>query len=170
MKNKHILKLSFLLLFVSTVASAQTAAQVWAQNGFIKATSNDREGAIVDYTKSIALEPNTDTYYKRGVAYFLTRKYTNAIEDFNNAEAGKKDNADFYSLRAKCKAALKDNANAIVDFDKAIELSPQTGEFYFFRALSKITLKDKEGACKDLQKAVDLNYNKALSTLQANCN
>ena len=171
MKSKHILKLSFLLLLLaSNIAGAQTAAQIWAQNGLVKATSQDREGAIIDYTKSLALEKNTDTYYKRGVAYFLTKQFKNAIEDFNNAEAGKKDFADFYSLRAKCKAELKDDQNAIIDFDKAIQLSPKRGDFYFFRALSKITLKDKEGACKDLHKAIDLKYDKALSTLQDNCN
>ena len=172
MKNKHILRLSFLLLFASTISFAQTttAAQALAQNGLTKAISQDREGAIIDYTKSLALEKNPDTYYKRGVAYFLTKQYTKAIEDFNNAEVGKKDDADLFSLRAKCKAELKDNENAIIDFNKAIELRPSSGEFYFFRALSKISLKDKDGACKDLRKAIDLNYGKALSTLQTNCN
>lgn len=172
MKNTDLLKLYFLLLFVSTISFAQTttAAQAFAANGFNKAIANDREGAIVDYTKSLAYEKNTDTYYKRGVAYFLTKQYEKAIDDFNDAEAGKKDDADLFSLRAKCKAALKDDANAITDFSKAIELSPKRGDFYFFRALSKITLKDKDGACVDLHRAIELHYDKAASTLQANCN
>lgn len=171
MKKKHNFRLAALLVFfVSTMSFAQTAAEVWASNGQTKAIANDREGAIIDYTKSIELDPNPEVYYKRAIAYFQTRQYSKSLEDFNKAATGKKDNPALLFLRAKVKSLLKDDNGAILDYDAAIKFKPDYGEAYFFRGLSKIILKDKEGACKDLQKAVDLKYDKALGTLQSTCN
>ncbi|HNP33220.1 MAG TPA: tetratricopeptide repeat protein [Flavobacterium sp.] len=167
---KHSFRLAFLLLFfISLNSFAQTAAQVLAQNGLNKATANDREGAIVDYTKSLELEQNPEVYYKRAIAYMQTRQFAKSLEDFDKAATLKKEDTDFFFLRGKVKSILKDYKGAIQDYDNAIKFKADNGEAYFFRALSKIELKDNVGACKDLKKAVDLKYDKALSTLQSNC-
>lgn len=170
MKKRHILRLSILLLFMSSISFAQTAAQVWAQNGAVKATANNREGAIVDYTKSIQLDPNPEVYYRRAIAYFQTRQYAKSLEDFNKAATTKNEIPNLLFFRGQVKSLLKDDAGAILDYDSAIKIKPDFGQAFFFRALSKITLKDKDGACKDLHAAIDLKYDKALSTLQSNCN
>lgn len=170
MKKKHILKLSILLLlFVSTISFAQTAAQALAQNGLVKATANDREGAIVDYTRSIQFDPNPDVYYKRAIAYYQTNQFVKSLADYNKAADAKKGDAEFFFLRANCQTALNDYKSALADLDKAIALSPQTGRYYFFRGVAKVSLKDKNGACVDLHKAIDLRYDKALETLNNNC-
>ena len=170
MKNKQILRLSILLLFVSTISFAQTAAQALAQNGLTKAISNDREGAIVDYTKSIKLDPNPEVYYKRAIAYMQTKQYEKAIADFDKAATTKDEIPELFFMKANCKSALNDFNGAVSDLDKAIKYNPENGKYYFFRGVAKISLKDKDGACVDLHKAIDLKYNKATETLNNNCN
>ena len=169
MKKQHILILSLLLLLaMPTVSTAQSATDLFI-SGLQKSKANDQTGAIIDYTKSIALMPTTETYYNRALAYMLTSKYAEAIIDFDKVAEEKKDIAVFFFLRGSCKASLKDYKNAVLDFDKAIALNRTYGKAYFSRGISKSALQDKEGACQDLKKAVDLKYLKAEDVYKKAC-
>lgn len=169
MKTKHSLRLSILfILFASSLSFAQTA-EALAKSGFDKALALDRVGAIEDYTKSLALKPNPDVYYKRAIVYMQTNQLANSLADFNKIEEARKNDSDFFFQRASCKALLKDHKNAILDFDKAAAIKPDYGKVYLMRALSKIALKDKTGACLDFQKAIDNKYDKAIEFLNSNC-
>lgn len=169
MKSKCILKLSFLLLFVSAISFGQSAKEL-AKSGLEKALGNNREGAIIDYTKSIKLDPNPEVYYRRAIAYMQTNQFKKSLADFNKGATTKDELPEFLFLKASCESSLNDFKSAISDLDKAIKLSPENGRYYFFRGLAKVSLKDKDGACVDLHKAIDLRYDKALGTLQSNCN
>jgi tetratricopeptide (TPR) repeat protein len=161
MKKQHALVLILLLLLaIPTRIIAQTADDLLI-SGLKKSKSNDQAGAIADYTKSIAIMPNIETYYNRALAYMQSSKYTEAIADFDKVAEEKKDIAVFFFLRGSCKSILKDYKNAIIDFDKAIALNPNYGKAYFSRGISKSSSNDKEGACRDLKKSVDLKYLKA---------
>ena len=167
MKTKH--KLSILILLLTTTFSFAQTADELAKSGLDKAMGNNPQGAIVDYTKSLELKQNPDTYYKRAIAYMMAKEYTKSIDDFNKIETVRKNETEFFFQRGNTKALMGDNQGAILDFDKSIALKPDFGKVYFYRGLSKITLKDKDSACKDLQKAIDLKYDKALETLKVNC-
>ncbi|WP_264521377.1 tetratricopeptide repeat protein [Flavobacterium sp. N1994] len=169
MKTKVNLRLSLLfILFVTSLSFAQTA-ESFAKSGFDKALALDRVGAIEDYTKSLALKPNPDVYYKRAIAYMQTNQLAKSLADFNQIEEARKNDSDFFFERASCKALLKDHKNAILDFDRAATLKPDYGKVYLMRALSKLALKDKTGACADFQKAIDNKYDKAAAYLNSNC-
>jgi tetratricopeptide (TPR) repeat protein len=57
------------MIFISSVCFGQTKED-YLKSGDAKAVSEDYEGAILDYTKAIELNPNDpDAYYCRGEIY-----------------------------------------------------------------------------------------------------
>ncbi|HTB32353.1 MAG TPA: tetratricopeptide repeat protein [Bacteroidia bacterium] len=80
----------------------------------------DYNGAIVNYNKLIAIEPNNpDYYYKRGIARFNLGQIKDAIDDFNKElSANHKDGGCMWDL-ALCYKSLKQYPQAIDFAQKA---------------------------------------------------
>jgi tetratricopeptide (TPR) repeat protein len=131
-------------------------AKLFKLRGDIKKESNDRKGAIADYTKAISLNPKyADAYKERGKLMF--GNYKAAISDYSKAiSLNPKDASTFYD-RANSKFGLEDFEAAKFDYSKAIELEPNNTEFIFARARAKRELKENLSAIEDINRVIDLD-------------
>ena len=70
-------------------------------------------------------KPNdTESYYKRGIAYYKKREYDKAIADFSEVIERDSNHAESYYNRGNAYCDNVDFDEAIADYTKAIELKP----------------------------------------------
>ncbi|WP_239662075.1 tetratricopeptide repeat protein, partial [Brachyspira hyodysenteriae] len=118
------------------------------------------EEAIVDFNKSIELNPkNEKAYFNRGIEKIKLARYEEAIVDFNKAIKLNKNYEKAYSNRGIAKVKLARYEKAIVDFNKSIELNPDNEEAYSNRGIAKVKLARYEEAIVDFNKVIELNPN-----------
>ena len=147
----------------TTVYEAPKAAQTaeeYFYRAYEKANKNDKRGAIADYTKAIALDPNfVVAYFNRGSAKFYLEDYYGAIADFTKVIVLDPNDVDAYYFRGLVKRNLGDYNGAMADYNKAIALDPNFVVAYFNRGSAKNDLEDYEGAISDFTKAIVLDPN-----------
>ena len=94
------LLLTIILISIGFAAKAQTAEEYF-NKGYLKAELNDFKGAIVEYTKSIKIDPNdAETYYNRGVSKRNLKDFKGAILDYTKAIELDPNKIDAYNNRA----------------------------------------------------------------------
>jgi serine/threonine protein kinase/lipoprotein NlpI len=100
---------------------------------------NDPQGALADYDRAIALDPNyRDAYFNRA---FLKQP-------------------EFYNDLFGTLADYKDLQGALADYDRAIALDPNYPNVYFNRAMLKAdNLNDLQGALADYNQLIALDPN-----------
>ena len=93
-----------------------------ANSNFVK---GDFDLAIVDYNKSIELNPkDTSSYLSRGMAYFNKKNYDLTIADYDKVIELNPTDAKTYFNRANSYEKLGNAQKAIDDFQKTVELDP----------------------------------------------
>ncbi|HEY4194467.1 MAG TPA: tetratricopeptide repeat protein [Mucilaginibacter sp.] len=114
--------------------------------------------AIASDSIAIALEPRyPPAYVNRAKVYMITRKYENAIKDFNialNANYSKQVLSNLLFGRGDAKRFLRRYKEAINDYSLAIELNPDNRLAYWNRAASYNQNGDFELANTDYSKAI----------------
>ena len=84
--------------------------------------------AIQDFNSAIKCEPDfADSFFYRGVSKLKSRRYMDAIDDFNTAIDKGSENPGIYDGLGCCFHALKDFDKAIevrLDVDKILEYGP----------------------------------------------
>ncbi len=90
----------------------------------------DSEKAFRDYNTVLNIQPGFDSYYNRGLEYFIHESYTLALEDFNKAISYNKNSVEGYFIRAYTKYMLDDLEGAVKDYEKVIELKPNSFNAY----------------------------------------
>jgi len=106
-----------------------------------------------------ALEAETkESFFESGRENISKKKYSDALDDFNNYIKSNPDNWRGYHNRAISKEFLGDFLGAIADYSKAIELNPNPWEKSFFR---RGYLHEKnenyERAISDYSSAIKIN-------------
>jgi tetratricopeptide (TPR) repeat protein len=97
--------------------------------GVAKLKLSDNQGAILDFDRAIAINPQDAlAYYNRGVAKFELGDNQGAILDFDRAIAINPQDAEAYSNRGAVKLAFGDKQGAIVDLTKGAKLFRQQGK------------------------------------------
>jgi Flp pilus assembly protein TadD len=142
-------------------SSAPTADDffVTAQN---KAQKGDYRGAIADYNRTLALNPNFgEVYFRRGLARNVLRDWKQADADYSSAIVFKPDHAEAYTNRGLIRNILKDWARAKFDFDVALIFNPRSSFAYVGRGITRCELKDYRGGITDYDRAIALNPNYA---------
>lgn len=121
-------------------------SQDFFMSGSRKAKEGDHQGAIEDYTKSIALVKNATTYLKRGYSYLLIQDYQSALIDMNEAlkMAPVMDKA--YFARAVCRFELQDFKTAEEDLRKFMETDKSNALAYNYLAAIKFMQKNYKEA------------------------
>ena len=137
------------------------------ENGLKKADSGDLKGAIEDFTKSIAANPNqVISHHDRALARKLSKDYKGAIEDYTkvielNNEIKGEDNKfteSIYLERGYCRFLAEDDEGAIADYTKVIEYNPESYIGFGRRGIVNDFIGDHEKAVFDFSKALDFYY------------
>jgi tetratricopeptide (TPR) repeat protein len=109
-----------------------------------KIQTQDINGAIVDFSAAIEMEPGmVEAYIGRGIAHSLGKNPQAAIADYSKALSLKPDRAEAYLHRADDRLVLGDTTNAIADLKQAKEL--------FTRQQDRLKAKDAEARLAALQ-------------------
>ncbi len=121
--NRDIMKKIILLLLVffkCTFCNSQTSADFF-KFGNDKADKGDFIGAILDYTRSIEIDPNLATaYFNRGHAKADLGDFRGAILDYDKGIMIDPNEAGAYQLRGYSKSNLGDYHGAIADYSALI--------------------------------------------------
>jgi tetratricopeptide (TPR) repeat protein len=105
----------------SLAEALQIRCQVRSQRG-------DRDAAIADCDRAIALKPDYgDAYLKRATAYLNKGDNDHAIADYSRAIELKPDSWGALTLRGMAYAHKGDYDRAIADYTRVLELSPGLG-------------------------------------------
>ena len=138
--------------------------QFYNDEGIKKHETGDYKGAILDYDKSIKLDPNyAKAIYNRGLSKYELEDYLEAIKDFDKAiELGYK-NPNMYTTRGLCNYKIKDYYEFLWDYDKAIELDPNVAFYYVNRGLAKEMTFNPYGAITDYSEAISIDPDYALA-------
>jgi tetratricopeptide (TPR) repeat protein len=115
--------------------------------------------ALFEFEKGIAYENNdpenaTYCYMNRAEIYIIQKKYSEALNDYNNSILLTPKNADAYNYRGLFYMDyFQDYNNALLDFSKAIELDMNSIEFLYNRGLLfSEYLNNYEKALENFQK------------------
>lgn len=158
-------------------------------SGNLKLSSQDYQGAIIDYTQAIGitslfhinLKGELNSLSNRGYSKFKLQDYIGAIPDFSQViEMGPKLAQHQYGIsyffRGLSKLNLQDYNGAIADFNMILEMDPKYSggvlkkEVYYYMGITKLKLNQKDSACSDLSKAGELGYGQAYDLIRQYCN
>lgn len=152
----------------SASQSLQLQAQTinWFIQGIEKANQQDYQGALLDFTQAIQINPqNAEAYYQRGLIY---AKYAEGkpLNPDGTVPGCKK--VDDY--RIICAVTVKDRIKenklkAIADFNKVLQLNPQDAAAYYQRGLVE---DEQQKKIQNFKKARELYWQKILVYLNQN--
>ena len=108
-----------------------------------------------------ALEAATkESYFESGRDNFSNKKYSEALDDFNNYIKSNPDSWEAFHNRGLSKEYLGDYLGAISDYSKAIELNPNpSGKILFWRGYLHEKNENYEKAIRDYSSAIKINPN-----------
>jgi lipoprotein NlpI len=127
-----------------------------------KSQKGDYRGAIDDYNRALALNPQFgEVYFRRGITRSLIKDWQGAQADYTQAIALKPGYADAYLQRGSIRNTLSNWSGARSDFDIVLTLNPQNLSAYIGRGVAACELHDCEQGMKDYDRAIALNPNYA---------
>ena len=151
-----LIALLTVLILPMGVFGQQTAREI-CNSGFAKQMKGDLDGAIVDFSKAIELDPKLAVaYHNRGTAKRIMGDLDGAIADSSKAIELDPQDAFAYYDRGVTKQAKGDLDGAIADCSKAIELEPSNASAYFHRGMAKKAKGDPSEADADFAQAEKL--------------
>ena len=125
--------------------------------GLAKNDLGDYQGAIVDYSKIILIQPDADTYFNRGNSRFNLKDLLGAKTDYEKAIDLDKSFIDARYSLACTMYDLGEYKNAITEFSNLIKIIPDLQIAYTLRAASYTALEDYKNAIKDYTSAIFIN-------------
>lgn len=146
----------------SVVKENEKNKEFFVKRGNVRLNLHDYWGAINDYSKAIALDPNfAVAYCNRGdtKASFGLVDYKGAILDYNKGISIDPKCIECYIGRAKANSRI-DRRNYQVrlnDYNKIIELDPKNIGSYKERGLVRSSNKDYNGSISDFTKIIDID-------------
>ncbi len=99
--------------------------RAYDERGRIYLEKGDTLRAIAEFTKSLRIQPTTDGYYQRGLAYESLGDHRKALADYDDAIAELRDAPYAYRARALAKDALGDAEGARLDRETAQRFESQ---------------------------------------------
>ena len=124
--------------------------------------AGESEGAIVDFSAALGIEPNSAAaHFRRGEAYVARGERDRAIADFDAAIAIEPTSAVAFHARGDAYRSAAAYDRAVTDYSKAIRLDAKFEAAYLHRAEALIAKHDFDGALADLDRVVELDPNNA---------
>ncbi|WP_225000354.1 tetratricopeptide repeat protein [Cesiribacter sp. SM1] len=171
--------------FMNAVLIYPGYGEAWLRKGDAHAMLEDYENAIINYSKSLALDTITNAYYKRGLAYQQLNDQQSAVKDFGryipigSVIAAKKEKAAKSGNASQTNSAsmVEESADAlyslgyaqlmtqhytaaIESLDKAIKVKKSYPLALFARGSAQYALKKHKKAAKDIEESIKLGYQK----------
>lgn len=123
---------------------------------------NKPKEAIVEFNDAIKINPGySESYRKRGKAYFFDSKFNKAISELNKAIKIDPSNELLYLTRGNIYFSEGYHTKAIDDYSKAIEITPNDAILYGLRANAYYKKVKYDKAVDDWNKAMSLEPNNA---------
>ena len=142
----------------------------YVNRALARLNSGDTEGAILDYSEAIIIDPHDPVLYvNRALALEKAGRLNKALADFNRALELDEANATAYRGRGRVLFSLESYQLALSDMNQAINLEPGHAASYFNRALIHRKTGNTVQACADLDHAVELGMDQAQEALKAYC-
>ncbi|MCF8278237.1 MAG: tetratricopeptide repeat protein [Flavobacteriales bacterium] len=95
--------------------------------------------------------------FKTGLTQLESKNYAEAIDAFNKAIAGDKENTTYLLKRGEAKYGSGKGILAIQDFNKVIQLDEANSAAYALRSAIYVDMKDYKSAIEDCKKAIELD-------------
>jgi tetratricopeptide (TPR) repeat protein len=120
--------------------------------------AKDWQGALFHLDRLLARNPkDADPHRRRGAAYALAGRPTDAVEEFSRAIALKPDDAAAWRGRGNAYLCLGRRAEAEADFTKAITFDPKDGAEAAGRGEAYAHLKQYDKSAADFARAAELD-------------
>jgi len=151
--------------FSEVVKSKPESTYAYFYRGISYNNINEFDKAIVDYSKTIELEPQdaptiASAYINRGNAYWNQKNYEKALNDYGKFIELRPADAVGYFNRGLVYNINREYNKAITDFNKAVELDPNKANYYRSRAAALENIKNLVQAQSDRKKADELEGKK----------
>ncbi len=105
-------------------------SEAYNSRGWSKYLLRQYQGAILDASKSLQIQPKHYTYHTRGAAHLELGNYTQAIQDLSKAIALHDEEVLYFSDRAKAYVLHGLYEKAIDDYEYAIQINPRESRKY----------------------------------------
>ncbi|MFT7380650.1 MAG: tetratricopeptide (TPR) repeat protein [Roseivirga sp.] len=157
-RTQVFLLITFLLSSFACDSDMDKAGRFFLKGNEELKDQNYKE-AIRLYTESIDKNPLfKEAYNNRGVAYFKTLRYAEAINDYTYAILQvDPDYADAYKNRFEASLASGNFNRALDDSDFLRKAFPDSAYTYFFKGLALTELKRFDEAISEFQKSYELD-------------
>jgi|GEM_PF-802550 len=143
---------------VAAQSIALAPETILVNRGNARRDLGDLTGAISDYDRAIALDPqDVAAYNNRGNARRAQGDLTGAISDYDQAIAFDPQFAGAYYNRGNARRDQGDLTGAISDYDQAIALDLQFAGAYYNRGNVRRDLGNLTGAISDYDQAIALD-------------
>jgi tetratricopeptide (TPR) repeat protein/S1-C subfamily serine protease len=135
-------------------------AYAYYNRGIAKYELDQKQAAITDYDRAIAINPNfSQAYYNRGSTKSELDQKQAAITDYDRAIAINPNYSQAYYNRGIAKYELDQKQAAVTDYDRAIAINPNFSEAYYNRGSAKSDLRQNQAAITDYDRAIAINPN-----------
>jgi len=147
--------------FTKQIKNNNNEAEVYYNNGDLKAALKDFDGAIVAFTKSIELDEKKVwaywAYLGRGKVKQKIKDYLGAIADYSKSIEIDSTQISAYQNRGELRRDMKDYIGAISDYFKVLELDPDdSSDYYYEIGNCKLALADFKGAISCFNKSIEI--------------
>lgn len=127
--------------------------------GLAKYSLGDYEGAILDFNKSININPYFSYNYQyRGISKSQLKRFHEALKDFADAIHRGPNNADVYVNRGTTKIQLDMYENSLSDFDTALIIDKKNELAHINKAYALYKLDKLDASLDEINKAIRINY------------
>jgi len=159
------MKKIFLIIFLLSKANVYSQTHKITAQDYYKASernvdNHQYDSAIVNLTSAINITPLTIFYYNRGLNYYGTNQYKNAVNDFDRVLLTEPGNYEAFFFIGQCYQRLKRDDLAIQNFSSSIAMKSTENALYG-GALSYRQLKKYDLAIKDYQALLNIDSKNA---------
>src|SRR5690606_5941135 len=142
--------------------------ELYFNKGMDKYKQGDFNGAIIDFTNAINLNPNfSKAYFNRVRIQSILNDFNSAIEYLNISIGLQPNNDEFDFWRGLSKMLLHNHTDAMIDLMKTIKINPNHADAYFNMGLIKSLQNDSIGAKENWEKAASLGNKDAKTLLKS---
>ena len=129
----------------------------YSYRGKVYESIGEKQKALADYTKAIAIAPNVPiAYINRGELYEELGEHQKALDDHTKAIQVDSNSAPAYVARGKTLERLDRDKEALVDYNEAIAKQPYWLDAHVARGNLHQKLDKYQNAIDDYTKAIDL--------------